>query len=130
MVVAFDIFEDLLSCVVVVFECGVLEGFSFERGEKTLGRGIVPAVSFATHALLDAELGKSQSKRTACVLNAAVRMKDGATLKWLTAACHVERIERDARGKRITHRPADDFSRRHVKHGTQIQKAAVCSNVG
>ena len=90
MVVAFDVFEDWLSGFDVIVERRLFEGFTFEGGEKALGRRVVPAVAFATHALFDAELRKSHSKRTACVLNAAVRMKDGATLKWLTGACHVE----------------------------------------
>ena len=92
MVVAFDVFEDLLSCVVVIVEGWHLEGFAFEGGEKTFCWRVIPAIAFATHALLHAELRQALTKHAAAILHAAVRMKDGVVHRWLLAARHMQRV--------------------------------------
>ena len=92
MVVAFDVFEDLLSGFVVIVERRLFEGFTFEGGEKALRRRVVPAVVFGTHALSDAELSETLTKFATRILDSAVRMKDGVVHGWLLGARHVQRV--------------------------------------
>jgi len=84
--------------------------FSFQRGEETLHRGIVPAVAGSAHATGHAMV--SQQPREMFTSGGAPSigvMQDGRRLAALPDRHH-EWVRDQLRGHRRMHRPADDPS--------------------
>src|SRR5210317_878779 len=71
-----DVLEYCLQGVLRAVETLVVNQFRFDNPEKRFGHGIIPTVTFTTHALDETMLFEQLSKIFACVLNAAIRMDD------------------------------------------------------
>jgi hypothetical protein len=66
----FDVVEDVLPSLRPRLPGGAIDELSFQGGKEALHWGIVPTVSPATHAALDAMAGQLGSVGGACVLAA------------------------------------------------------------
>src|SRR5664279_1974188 len=97
--------------------------------EETLHRCIVPAVSLATHALMDAMLCKQGSVLRGRVSGSLVRVQYRRT-STPPIDRHTERRHGQLAVETAAHAPANNRPRVQIQNGGQVEPAFTCWNVG
>lgn len=103
--------------------------FGCEPVKEALGRSIVPAVAFATHALFDVEHGKAVTEGVRRVLTAAIAVQDQVFRGTTMSDGHVEGFKHLICTHMPGHGPTDSLSRKQVDHHGQVESAPVGANV-
>ena len=79
----FNPVKDRYVCLLPGGEGRPVDELSFETGEETLSRSVVPAVAFSAHAALDTGFFQSGLIFMTCILTASVRVAQQPGL-WFT----------------------------------------------
>ena len=113
-----DMFEDCRCCMDSGCE-GLMEyQFRFQSGKEALSDGIVPAVSPPAHALDAPMFLQLASENVACVLAAAVRVRDYRR-STPSLQTHPEGVQDQISSHVVRHRPAHYHSGVEVDEGAQ-----------
>ncbi|CAK9886689.1 MAG: hypothetical protein XXXJIFNMEKO3_03135 [Candidatus Erwinia impunctatus] len=97
--------------------------FGLQAPEEPLHRGIIPAVTPATHALLYPTAPQSLPVLTAGIVAALIAVEHHAC--WLTPKLpgHLQCFDREGRVRRRRYRPAHRFAGEQIQHCCQISPA-------
>ena len=76
VVIGLDIFKDFLLRLISGEECVLIDQFGLDGFEKRLSHRIIPAVSFAAHALHEAVMIEHLGEATTGVLHSTVGMNN------------------------------------------------------
>lgn len=112
-----NVFEDVLLGPLSGSIMPVMNQLPLQRRKEALYRSIVPAVSFAAHAALDAMLCQQRLVVSAGVLTTPVTVMQQPRLRPTAAHSHAHRIDHERALQRLLHRPTHDPS------GEQVHRA-------
>ena len=130
MVVEHQPVDDLVHGIALRGERLCVQPTHLGSAPQTLGRRIVPAVSFATHRRLHAVALERGLEFVAAVLAAPVRVEDQSE-RWLAPEPRHAQSIRDQTGLHVRlHAPAHHLLAEEVDHGSQVQPAFTGGDVG
>ena len=129
IVPGFDVLEDGITSSSAGLPDRIAE-LGFHRAKETLDDGIVPALTFSAHALLDAVCGKHSAKFFACILATAVRVKEHPRRRRAIFDRSHEGVDHEASIHRHLHRPTDNASRKKIEDDGKIQPPFARRQVG
>jgi hypothetical protein len=133
IILYFDEFKYFSLHLIKVQFRPVIYKFRLQDLEEIFCYSIVPAVSFPTHTLFDAQAFQKFSKLITGILNAAVRMKDqlSKSSPWSSSDSHHKCRENGFYCfQRAAHGPADDFPVKQIHNDGQVKPSLPGSYIG
>jgi len=121
----FEPLEDVLLCFCPCHITSMRYQLRFQRMEKALDDGIIPAVSAATHAHRDAMAGQELAVQESGILRAAVRVVQQFSHRVSPPQCHGQRFSGQRLGKPAPHRPGNRHARVEVQYHGQPDTASL-----
>lgn len=125
----FDPFENSRTRLLTSVECLVFNQFKFKCAEETFDYRVVPTIRFSAHARHDKMPVVKALHRIGGVLRTAVGMEQYRADRGAPFNRHLQRVNHQPRFKAVTHRPADDTTRKQIEHNRQIQPTFVRPDV-
>src|SRR6266850_2022124 len=118
-----DVFEDCSLRLLSGVEGTEVHEFILQRTEEALGTGVVVAVAFGGHALMQS-MGFEQLRiGTDDVLAASISVMNQTGLRSPAAQRHRERIEHEFAVEQVMHRPAHHTPAEQIEQRRQIEPA-------
>src|SRR5512143_1599294 len=109
-------------------ESTALYQLALQRGEETLGQGVIEAIADRTHRRPYARRLAAVAEGHGSVLCALIGVMDHVRGPALTEG-HLQSLEHERRAEMGGHRPAHDAPAEDVNHDRQVQKSGPGWNV-